>query len=73
MEYLIERSQTKILIIIGYGEVYRVFNEEHPNKNVSKSTVVKTKKICNEAGRVKKPAKAREPKLKTNEDNSCFD
>lgn len=74
--YLSETERMEILIMRGYGdrkrtyaEVVGIFNNDHPDRNISKSTVHRTVQRFINAGRTKSMDKPGRPKVATNDDN----
>lgn len=78
MARLSETERIEILMIIGYGdrmrsfeEVVNIFNGSHPDREpISKSTVSKTLRRFHETGNVKDRPKSGRPVSVTNEENS---
>lgn len=75
MADLSERERIEILMMIGFGdrrrthqEVCDLFNDNHPNRQISRSLVTKTLQRYNRSGSVANLPKSGRPKTATNED-----
>lgn len=78
MVELTEKERIEILMILGYGdrrrtfeEVCRIFNQQYPNRSpIVKSTVCKILKKFNATGNVKDIQKSGRPKTQTSSDKA---